>query len=255
MADEQPTSTGERDMVSRLQTIETKLLRCEELRRKQRRVSLIGVLLIILLFIVFGYRIVERLAWYRDALNDPARRSELLTKMLDDSQARQILQREGKILMQDLRKEVLPVLEHTVAVELDKQLPIIQKEVLNLGGRLQEHAEKELQAKLVEALIKSMEKMDTELQQIFGDIKEKELEKQFEANKQLFVDELHTMIEERLAKVQSSLEVLKKQVANMGDEVAKQGITVDNSEALFIDALLELLVYEIKPEFGREPVK
>lgn len=255
MADEKSKAVGEKELVGRLERIETKLVTCELLRQRQRRLATLGGVIIVLVFGVFVYRLIVQVQWYRAALKDPAQREKLFADVLQDSNAKVILAREGDEFLKQLKRDVLPEVEKAIALELDRQTPKLKSAVVDMGGRLQEHAEKELQNKLVIALVGSMEDMDTDLQKVFPDFDEKEIAKQIETNKQVFVDELHNLIEERLAKVQTSLETLKHQVSSMGEQVAQQGLTTEQSEALFIDALMELLAYELKPDLGKELLK
>lgn len=255
MAEGKDGGIQEKELLERLARIEDKIRNQDKLRTQQRVYSVIGVLLILLFFGVFIYRIGAQINWYRTTLKDPLQRTVLLNQIVADSHAQELLAAEGQLFLSQMRSQVLPEVQAAVAAEAQRVMPDLRNAVLEMGGRLQDKTRKEIEEKLVEAMIRSFEAMEKDLQKTFPEFSEKDIEEQLTRNKDYFVAELHDMIEDRLAGLQASLESLKTIVGNLGNEVDKEGLTSDQVEALFLDAVLELLAYELKPELGNEPAK
>ena len=255
MAEGKDGGIQEKELLERLGRIEDKIRNQDKLRTRQRLYSVIGVLVILIFFGVFIYRIGAQINWYRTSLQDPIQRTILLKQIIEDSHAQQLLATEGQLFIAQLKSEVLPEVQSAVATQMQRVMPDLRSAVLEMGGRLQDKTRKEIEEKLVEAMIRSFEAMETDLQKTFPEFSEKDIEEQLTKNKDYFVAELHDMIEDRLAGLQASLEALKTIVGNLGKEVEKEGLSPDQAEALFLDAILELLAYELKPELGNEPAK
>jgi hypothetical protein len=97
--------------------------------------------------------------------------------------------------------------------------------------------------------------MGAELQRIFPDTSVEELQHQLEKAHGLFIEKLHEAIEDRIAMVAASLEQLKAQVREMARENIREQRTLEEIECLFFEDLVDLLVYELKPELGNEKMK
>jgi len=250
MAENTDRERQELYLLDGIRRVEEKLRRIDDLRHRQARYSLIGFLLILTVLLAFIYRISVPVQWYRDVLNDPMQRQVLAEQMLADSQAREILQTELQAFAQDFNVRIRPRLGEMLADELDELLPQLSHAALDMTGRLHERARETVEGRVVEALAASFDKMEEDLRETFPEFSDEEIEKLLERSRELFVEKIHDVLEERLSRVQASVDDLKATVSRMGEGPKSEQIELEDAKTLFIDALLEILAYELRPELG-----
>jgi hypothetical protein len=128
-----------------------------------------------------------------------------------------------------------------------------------MGSRLTDFVKTTVADRLREAMLQSYNEMEAEIRKSFGDMPEAQFKKDFDASRDIFIQHFMVALDERLGKVQTGLEGLKETVrthygkdfaANLsGEERAR------HAEMVFIESLIDLIVYELKPELGDEPFR
>jgi hypothetical protein len=256
MADDKPTGGDEAAVAERIEKLEAMLRQNDDLRRQTRVWSLVGVLVILALLGVFVLRIVNFVndVYYTQVVENPQRFVAAFVKRAD---VEPTLRREAETAIRQLQDEVLRKFAKTFYDDLKAAMPEIEKEVLAMGGRLEEHFKTHVEQRLNDALIESLEACAQEIVKAFPELTEKEVEKHLlsGAAKELFLEQLDEALEVRYAKVDASLQGLKdavKMVRNSKGSEALAGMNQGEAAERLLDALVDVLVYELKPELGKQ---
>lgn len=239
-----------------LEKLEKRLVAIDELRAKTRTVTWIGAVAIILCFGILFWRLYSQYKVYDTSLRDPQLREAMIDQFLADSNAKQIVELEVKAFAKDVETEVLPAIEKSAGEELPKVVEKAQSELEKSLLRLAEYAKKNTEEKVSNALLESAVALENDAKKVFPELQDKKLDAVVAKNKDYFMVEMHDRIEERLAEITPSLELLQENIANMSKELDKTtpNMSWDLAETTFIDSMLELLAYEMKPDIGDEPV-
>jgi len=249
---DEPVPAPGADVSEKLAQIEARIHLVDALRKRQGRASLVGILLLLVLLLVFVYRIYSHFdASYVKVLKDEKQREEFLTKMLEETQAQEMVREQAYLLMDEMRNDIVPKLAAEIATEFRGSLPELQAAAGEATDRLTKYAKEHVEGRLIDALTKSLEGLDKELRRVFPELKLEELEEQLDRWKGVFIEELHDVIEERVARVDPSVRGLKTTV----DQLAKTGPrpdTLEEAEWKFIEALIELIAFELAPDLGKD---
>jgi hypothetical protein len=259
MADEQPKVTDEAALAGRIEGIETRIRNFEVFSRRAKIAQRIGMLLILGLLLLFVYRIYAHFHGYAVAMRDSVKREALLKEFLAQAKPDQVLRTEAQALVQDIQNKVLPKLFEDVVAEFNKSKPELEQMATEMGSRLTDFVKTTVADRLREAMLQSYNEMEAEIRKSFGDMPEAQFKKDFDASRDIFIQHFMVALDERLGKVQTGLEGLKETVrthygkdfaANLsGEERAR------HAEMVFIESLIDLIVYELKPELGDEPFR
>lgn len=254
MADGKPTPEGDAALAARLEQLEQKLRENDALRRKTRLWSLLGVLIILLLFLVFGLRLYGHVQsqFVAGLQDDPG---EFLKGFIAKTDAEALFRREAQLALTQLNEDVRDKFMKALADEVQRAMPELEKQAIEMGGRLAEHAEEHVQTKISAALADSLEACFAEVQKAFPDLAEKDLNKHMEKANELFVERLHDVIEERYAKVDASLTGLKGAVKGVRNSKGSEELAKMNQGEVaekLLDALVDVIVYELKPDLGAQ---
>lgn len=259
MADEQPKATDEAALADRIQGIEKRIQAFETFSRRAKMVQRIGLLLILALLLLFVYRIYAHFHGYAVAMRDPAKREVILKEFLTQAKADEVLRTEAQALVQDVQEKVLPKLFEDVVAEFNKSKPELEQMATDMGVRLTDFVKTTVADRLRDAMLQSYNNMEAEIRKSFGDMPEEQFKKDFTASRDLFIQHFMAALDERLGKVQTGLEGLKETVkTHYGKEFAADVTGEDRqrrAEMVFIESLIDLIVYELKPELGNEPFR
>ncbi len=259
MADEQPKAPDETALAARVEGIEGRLRSREVLARRTRMAQRIGVLLVLSFLLLFVYRLYAHFRSYSVALRDPQKREAILKEFLTQAKAEPILRSEAQALVQDIQEKVLPKVFEDVVTEFNKSKPELEQMASAMGVRLADYVKTTVATRLKEAMAQSYSDMEAEVRKSFGEMPEEQFKKDFEASKQIFIDHFTAALDERLARIQTGLEGLRETVkANYGKNFAPElsgEARLQRAEMEFIEALIDLIVYELKPELGAEPFR
>lgn len=241
----------------RLTAIAEKMRRADVLAHRRKEAQWVGTILILLLLGIFVYRLFAHFHDYATAFQDTERREQILQEFLEESDAQRIVLSELQSLTMQLEEELLPKLFDDIVLCLQEAQAELHDEAGAMGERLVEHTKKGLSEALAQALKKSFDSMEGELRTALKDMPEAEFTQNFEQAKAAFVEKLPDIIETGLARVQASLDVLQDSVRKCGERFEPSSPQVSRgtaAEGEFIEALVDLIVYELKPELGAEPV-
>lgn len=257
MAESTPAPAQEGDaLAQRLVEVRTRLEVVEKLRKTLRNWSMLGVLLILLFLGLFVYRLYDHVnSSYVAPLNDEAQREQFIKELVAESQAEDVIREEIHTLITQLTTEVLPEMQSKLGAEFVAARPEIEKAVTEAVERLQQFATENVELRLLEALTRGLEGLGDDLKVILPHFSVDQIEKQLASARSLFIDKLADVIEERIARVSSSVENLQGTVRKSVELAKKDKMTLERANSEFLEALVDLLVYELKPELGDVLVK
>jgi ribosomal protein S7 len=254
MADGKPAPDGDAALAARLEQLENKLRENDALRRKTRLWSLLGVLIILVLLLGFVFRLYNHLnrEFVVEIQKDP---EQFLKAFIARSDLEGAFRREAQLALTQLNEEVRDKFLKALAEELQKAMPELETKAVEMGGRLADHAEEHVQQKINDALAESLEACFDEIEKAFPDLEEKDLEKHMAKAQEHFVERLHDVIEERYAKVDASLTGLKGAVKGVRNSKGSEELGKMNQGEVaekLLDALVDVIVYELKPDLGAQ---
>jgi hypothetical protein len=259
MADDKPKTADEAALAGRVEGIEARIRAYEVFSRRAKIVQRIGMLLILGLLLLFVYRIYAHFRGYAVAMRDAEKREKILKEFLSQAKADEVLRAESQALVKDIQEKVLPKLFEDVVAEFNKSRPELEQMATDMGTRLTDFVKTAVADRLREAMVQSYNDMEAEIRKSFGDMPDEQFKKDFDASRDLFIQHFMFALDERLGKVQSGLEGLKETVkTHYGKDFAadlKGEERLQRAEMVFIEALIDLIVYELKPELGDEPFR
>lgn len=259
MADDRPKVADEAALADRIAGIETRIRTFEVFSRRAKRVQRVGLVLILALLLLFVYRIYAHFQAYAVALRDTDKREALLKEFFSQARADEVLRTEAQALVQDIQQKVLPKVFEDVVAEFNKSKPELEQMATDMGLRLTDFVKTTVADRLREAMAQSYNDMEVEIRKSFGDMPDEQFKKDFDASRDIFIQHFTAALDERLGKIQTGLEGLKETVkTHYGKDFAADLTGEDrqrHAEMVFIESLIDLIVYELKPELGDEPFR
>ena len=242
-----PQSKGDGELLQRLQDLEEQILSHDNSQKKLRYISLVGICLITCLMLVFVYRLYDYVGNYD---------IEQVVEHIKQESPR-LLQPELDALVYDLSTDIFPVFSSNLFAEFKQSMPELKEAGLNLSQNLEIEIRKRAEERLLESMIVSLENSSEEIRSVFPDFSSEVLEEQIGKSIDYYVERLHDSLEDRIAMVMSSLEDLKNTAGQISKAEGMEDLLPTNigqAESEMLEAMLDLVVYEIKPEIGIELV-
>ncbi|MCK5802918.1 MAG: hypothetical protein KAI66_08800 [Lentisphaeria bacterium] len=243
----------------RLAAVEARLRSYDALSKRMKLVQRLGTLLILFFALLFVYRLYSHFHGYVVAFRIPAEREVIVKEFLSQAKAEPIILGEAQALAKDVEKTIWPKILKDVIAEIGESKPELEKMANEMSDRLVKHVETRVTTQLTEALAQSYDDLEKDIRASFGDLTEEEFERDFEAAKGIFVTHFTNALEERMAKVQSGLEGLRETVRTHYGKGFAPGLNKEErlraAEMEFLEAMIALIVYELKPELGDEPAQ
>ena len=238
----------EAELLARLEDLELQIGRNDESQKKLRYISLLGIFLITGLMLVFVFRLYSYVENY-DV-------EQVIERVKQD--APQMLQPELDALVYDLSKDIFPVFSNHLVNEFKRSMPELKEAGIELGSTLEIELRKRAEERLIESMIVSLENSGDEIRSVFPNFSAEVLQEQLGKSMEYYVEILHDSIEDRIALVAASLEDLKNTAGAIGQTDGLEDFIPSNvgqAESGLLEGLLDLVVYEIKPEIGTELVE
>jgi hypothetical protein len=256
MADEKPKAPDETALAGRVDGVEKRLRSGDALTKRAKIAQRVGVLLLLFFVLLFVYRLYAHFRSYAVALKDAQKREALIKEFMSEAKADSILRSEAQALVKDIQEKVLPKVFEDVVAEFNRTRPELEKMAADMGTRLTEYVKTTVATRLKEAMSQSYNEMEAEIRKSFGDMPDEQFKKDFDASREIFLRHFTDQLEQRLSKIQTGLEGLKETVkTHYGKEFAADlppEEKLARAEMMFIEALIDLIVYELKPELGDE---
>ena len=241
-------SSDETVLLSRLEKLETKIKEHDDTQRALRWISLTGIFAVLLCFSIFVYRLYDYVTNYEY--------QQLVQKIGNESA--NIIRPELEIFLRVLKEDLIPEFSEKFSSEFNKSIPTIKSKAMDLSEKLKVEVVHRTEERLLESMIASLENSSDDIKSIFPEFTPEDLEKQIGESIGFYVEKLHEVIEERIALVAASLEGLKNSTRQLQKSEEAAGMmpqTVSQAEEQLIDSLLELIVFEIRPELGKQTIR
>jgi hypothetical protein len=275
MAASEDNKSNDAALLARLDDLEAKLAENEVLRKRFRNYSLCGVVLLLAIVgiqllrvqsYVNSYPLVKQIDGKPDApleerlkadLEDRSEGREVTLAYLVVRDAEEVLKREQSQLERDFKnKKIVENFRDHFQAELTAAGPEFSEKGQALLDTTQKMVTEKLEQRLLDTMIASIEASGEETAKMFPELKsESELQAKLKSRMDYFQVELHDSLEERLARVIAPMDALQGSVKHLEKTMPEdeRAATQAEAEEALIDALLDLLVYHIKPELGQEP--
>ena len=238
-------SKRELETLEKLENLEDKIKNFNTIQKRLKFISLSGVLLTCVLMATFIYRLYDYFVHYD------------YKKVMDQVsvEAKAVVQPEIDMFLAELRTDLLPVFFDHLIVGFKESTPEFRESTLKLADNLGREIRVRAEERFLVSLISSIEKSGEEIEEIFPDFSSEELEKQIGKSIDFYMETLHDSLEERIALASSSLIDLKNTAEALGQSTSSDSYPPQSSseaEEQLLEALLDLVVYQIKPEMGIE---
>ena len=236
------------EILQRLDKLEIQLKEHDDTEKKLRFISLGGIFLILIFLGLFVFRLVNYIQNYK------------IQSVVEYVKADvgDYIKPELDMFVTELRSELLPIFFDNLTAEFKNSEPEIREAIEGLGNSLEIELRRLAEERLLDSIITSLENSGEEIKDIFPEFSAVNLEKQIGKSMEYYVEKLHDAIEHRVAMVAASLRDLKTTAEEIGgSEKLSQFGPQNNSDAeeQLINSLLDLIVYEIKPDIGSQTAR
>ncbi len=241
------TNKDEALAIERLERLEAIIREHDVLLNRAKMIQLGGIGLIFLFFTIFIFRLYSYVKDYEvEGLADT---------LISESYS--TVQPDLDIFLRELKGDLLPAFSKQLMDEFQASMPVIKKSAIDLSADLEQKFKARAEERLLETMIRSLENSEDDIKQIFPEFTPEDLERQIGQSMGYYIDKLHDAIEERISLVSTSLIDLKDTARSIGqaeDFAELRPTSVSQAEDQLLNALLDLVIYEIKPILGDEPV-
>jgi hypothetical protein len=245
MAEE--TGLSEQELTERLAALENKLVQGQSLRVKQRWLGICGALVLLVLLLLFVGRLGYWLHAYATGYDLDSLRKKLLVECKD------LVQPELDSFVDEVRQDIVPKFTEKVT-EFKENLDEIEQKATDMGENLEKHARQQVADQLLGSMVSGMGESTDQLASIVPDFAPDEFDKHILAMESLMLEDVTTFITERYARVKSSLDGLTSTIDGMVEDEAISPGRREELENDLIGGILELVLYEVQPSLGREPI-
>jgi hypothetical protein len=242
------TGLAEQELTERLAALEIKLVQNQSLRVKQRRLGICGVLVLLVLLLLFVGRLTCWLNAYAKSYDFDSLRDQLMVECKD------LVQPELNSFVNELRQDVVPKFTEKVIAEFKENLDEIEQKANDMGENLEKHAREQVADQLLGSMVSGMGESTDQLSNIVPHFAPDEFKKYTRTMESVMLEDMTTFMTERYARVKASLDGLTSTLDGMVEDGAISNERREELENDLIGGILELIMYEVQPGLGREPV-
>lgn len=239
-----------------LVSLEEDLVAMEASKKQRNLVSLVGLLLIILAIAMFMMNLSN---FAKGKMNDNQFKKELLTKLAEDlKDVRNNPNLQGMI--KDLKSEILPNLSKQIIKRFKEDVPQLKAKGEDFASELQHYLENDIKDKIVKSLTTSLLKVENIIKEKYPEISSDDLAKVLHAAQADFVIEITEVIESKIDTIRLDIDNLKASVSKFKDCEEYKKLDPANSHTMghvkmqMVEAMLELVIFQINPEKGKDRV-
>ncbi len=241
---------------ARIDKLEAVLRENESLRTKTRVFSLVGILALVVILSVFALRLASHLkSSYVDAIEE---NPEVFMKtFVYDTNLHHLVASEAEAALIDLQKNALKNYSRALMENLEASMPEIEAQARKISDDMLAYTQEDIAERMKVALTASLEQAMTDLAKKYPQVGDADLEKHYEAAKNHFIVRLTDAIEERYANVEDSLKGIDDTVKEIGKGPGSEELNKLSQEevaSLFLDAIIDVIIHELRPEMGAQPV-
>ena len=165
------------------------------------------------------------------------------------------------IMQQDFKEKVLPYVAKQVLARFKQDLPKFKSEGENFADELQEYLENDVKDRLIKALSESLVEVEGVLKEEYPQMSADELQRILDEARHVFVIRITDIIEKKITYISDDLNSLKASIDNFKNckeytmHDASNPHTVHAVKVEMVEAMLELVIYQLNEEKGQLPVE
>jgi len=253
------TDAGSSDeLLKKIRVLEKALDSIEESRKKKSMISIIGLILVLLGLLLF---FVNLKSFAAKKLNDAEFQNELITILRND--LKDMLKENSNItlMQQDFKEKVLPYVSQQILDRFKKDVPKFQEVGENFADELKTYLNNDVKEKLIKALSESLVEVEATLKEKYPTMKIEDLHKIIKDARHVFIIRITDIIEKKLDYISKDLGSLKSSVDNFKNceeykqYDAKNPNTAHKVKIEMVEAMLELIIYQLNDEKGQRSVE
>ena len=256
MSDEQRTTddsvNDSKEVLSKLKGIEESINRIERSKRLRTFVSVGGVILVLLIFALFGWNLYQ----FGQKAVSPEVKAEFMSEAAEDIVEVARDNPDVQKMVKDLQEDVIPYVIVQITEKFQENMPQFQKEEDQIIGNIKHYLENDVKDKLAVALTEILVELEQEILKIYPEVSPDEMKPVLEKAQEIFIIEIVASIDKRLDEMFLSLGELSGTVRQFGQLEEANKLDPNNIEQVklqMIEAMLELVIYNLNPDRGNAP--
>lgn len=249
--------TNEKELLEKIAKMEETLEDIQRDKKKRDLVGIVGFLLVLAALLIF---LSNFFGFAKNKMHDPRFHKELLSSVSGDLKDISENSPNFKLIMRDLRDEILPSLYKQVLARLKKETPKIKGAGKKMASDIKVYLKKDVKNKLINALSESLTDVETVLHKKYPKISVHDLHKVISSAQSTFILEVTGMLDKKLAYVSDDLGSLKasvdqfKQCEEYGSLDPNDEQTLHEVKTQMVESMLELVIYHLNEKKGAELV-
>lgn len=253
----QQTGSNE-ELLRKIKVLEEALESIDKSQKQKSLISFIGFMLVLLGLIIF---FVNLKSFAASKLNDNDFQDELIAIVQSDLKEVMHTNPNVTIMQQDLKKEVLPYVAKQIIKRFKQELPKFKFTGEKFSIELKSYLDHDVKAQLIKALTESLVDVEGVLKEEYPNMPPEELEKVIAEARHVFVLKITDIIEKKIAYVSDDLASLKASINNFKNceeytmHDASNPHTLHAVKIEMVEAMLELVIYQLNEEKGQRPVE
>lgn len=237
------------DLAKRLELLNGELAEIARLRGRLRWISLLGVLLLVGLLGVFAYRVVS----YAGSIREPERQQEYLAAISKEIDTEALIAEQQEWVRREIVTNRAPAFVEKVRDRFEERLPEIGEALGGMQDRIVAQSQAQVEQRLTDAILSNLERNEKELSATFSHYDERKIQAEIERAKTIYAEAIHDVIEEKYAMLDPSIAAFQGRARGLAEAERLDEASAEQLAQDITDTLVDLVVYELKPELGDLP--
>lgn len=248
MSDNTSPPVKDEELGSKIENLESDIVKIQKLNSKKNTVRVVGVLLILLILILFFYKMWNHYAnnYDYEGLNEKG--MEALVEIVNSA--------EMQTLRSQAMAKLLPQLQKELIKQFNAKRPEFEESALRFKEHVAEYVKTDLKEKLETELARILDNMQKKILADHSDITPEKLQHIIDIAKTEYHKQLTDMLNAKLDKAISELARLNKVLVRVENTEKYKSLRKDQIKEIemkFVESLLELALYETNPKRGSVP--
>jgi len=236
-------------LCEQLALLRARMERLTTFRRRRSIALAVGVLLLAGVIGVFVHSIVAQSRVLYDELNSDDVRERLLAELAEDP----VVQRELDDLGEQLLMDVLPRVAGGVIDELRAAGPELRSAAKQSGLRLSQRAQQRIRDAFPQAVTGELRAVEAEVRTAYPGFTADAFAHVMRDDAEALTGKVDEVAVSRLALAVFHTLRARLELQDFAAEHSQLSVPVEDAEDALIDALLELVAFELAPAVGQEP--
>jgi len=242
------TGAAESDAMSnKLDELGKLVAATNRMKRVRSYIVTCGLVLILSFIALFLYHIVSFFGNYDlDTLNKELMKNAQVLRDCTETQD----------LLNNVKDHMIPKVRDEIVKKFEADLPKFKEEGSNLASSLQSYVEIDLNSRLIHELTEALTDVEKELMKNHPGFNAVRIEAVIKEAQKVFIEELTQRLEKRVDTITDHLVALNHSFVKLAESEEFTSYSPDNAEALeakLVETMLELAIYHVNPDKGKEP--